>query len=259
MEGLFFFAEFFSIIPSIFAKTNSRNFNNAVSNDYRTVCGAILLKYFVNSINWCIFARQIQLYRFTMRVLFVVFVIVLYFVPSRCLAQDTINKAVSLECVNLDSLEITNKKLLKEIDTYYNKTKELMDTNSFFRVFINRFEENDSNSYLFYISLGEDLENEMQWVRENKSGYFRYNNTLVLIPFLNDSIGIYKRANKKLFCFNRREFVTTCGGHCSKTEAGFKIKKTKASKIKIRKLYFFKSPYSKVKRLFYRIRYRHHF
>jgi len=173
--------------------------------------------------------------------------------------QDSVSMEKTTICVFLDSLEITNIKLLKELNLFYKRNMDIIETNSYFHVFINRFKAGDTTSFIFNIRIGLDLENDLQWARRNNSGYFRINNTLVLIPFLNDSIHVYKRVNSKQFCFNKRETTGACNGHCSASEAGFKITRKSEGKVRIRKLYFFRQPYSHIKRFYYSIRYRYYF
>ncbi len=162
-------------------------------------------------------------------------------------------------CVFIDSLEITNKKLLNEFDRFYCRNMELIDSNSYFDAFILNFKEGDSTSFILNISIGIDLENDLQLARRNNSGYFRINNTLVFVSYLNDSIGVYKRVSKKQICFKRREELSNCYGHCSESEAGFKITRKSPEKIKVRKLFYFKKPFTDIKRFYYGIRYRYYF
>jgi len=194
-----------------------------------------------------------------MRLLITLLLFVLISFHSRGQETDSAFTKKETICVFLDSLEITNKKLLNEFDGFYRRNQDLIDSNSYFDAFILRFKEGDSTSFIFNISIGLDLENDLQLARRNNSGYFRINNTLVFVSYLNDSIGVYKRVNRKQFCFNRREEILACNGHCSESEAGFKITIKSTDKIKVRKLYFFKKPFTDIKRFYYRIRYRYYF
>lgn len=164
---------------------------------------------------------------------------ILFIIPSAGKAQNDLNRTIQKDSVYIDSLVVINKKFLKEFDKFYERNKKSIDINSCFVIFIVGYKENDTSVYCVDISLGNDMENNLQHIRENKSGYFKYKNTLVLIPILIDETCLFLRTSKKLFIFNHKESITYCRGF-SQTQVGYKIKKINTSKIKIRKIYYIK-------------------
>ncbi|MGD9493026.1 MAG: hypothetical protein AB7V36_06695 [Bacteroidales bacterium] len=169
-------------------------------------------------------------------------------------AQD---KLVSTfrDSVDIDSVEVINKKLLLEFEKFYDKNKKSIDDKTYFLIDIMEFKDNDTSSFLLIISIGIDIENDLHWVKENESGFFRFNKRLVLITSLKVNLNLFNRVNKKQFYFNRRENIFVL----PTTKAGYKVKKTMISKTLIRRIFYIKYPYTKIQYLCYKIRYGKHF
>ncbi|PKP01575.1 MAG: hypothetical protein CVU11_14750 [Bacteroidetes bacterium HGW-Bacteroidetes-6] len=194
-----------------------------------------------------------------MKHLSIIFVVALLNLPLSSKTQIEWNKTLNRECVNLDSIEVVNGKLLREINNFHNRNKASIDSNTCFVIDILPYKDTDRNSYLLVIFLEKNSENDLQWVKENQSCYFRVNNTLVLIPIMNDSLNLFKRTNEqKLFCFDKKEYVINSSG-ITTTQVGFKIKTINNSVIKVKKRFYFKHPYSWVQKMYYKIRYKNYF
>jgi hypothetical protein len=184
--------------------------------------------------------------------------VLLFIIPVFGKSQEGLTAPTQIDSVYIDSLEIVNGTFLSKFNEFYAKNEKSIDSNTYFVVLIVRGNENDSNTYWVNISKGNDVENDFQHLRENKSGYYKFKNSLVLIPVLYDEVPIFTRSNKKMFFFGHLEFLRDKYG-LTHTSVGYKISKNKSSELKFKKLYYFKCPYSKVKSLYYRIRYRRYF
>lgn len=181
--------------------------------------------------------------------------LILFLIPTIGKSQGELDRIINKDSVYIDSLEVVNKNFLMKFEKFYEKNKKLFDNKTYFVIDIMGYKDNDTNAFLLIISLGVDLENDLHWLIENTSGFFRFNDKLVLIPSINNRISVFQRVNKKQFYFNRKERITLEPA----TNAGYKVRITKRSKIQIRKLYYIKYPHSKVQGLYYKFRYGKHF
>jgi hypothetical protein len=179
---------------------------------------------------------------------------VVLLIPCIGITQENIKNINLKDTVLIDSVAIINKQFSREFDKFYRRNEELIGIDSYFVVFISHYSEDNSITFLIDVSLRNDLDNYMQNVRENVSGYFIYKNNMVLIPVLYDETGLFIRTRKKQLVFNHKENIAFIRG-LSFTHVGYKLRKTQSSKVKIKKKYYIKYPHSKLKSIYYRIRY----
>jgi len=175
--------------------------------------------------------------------------------PSLTKSQNEFNTILQKESICLDSVEISHKKLENIIHQFYFKNKNNIDSNNYIFIESLPFSKKDTNSFIIMISLRNNLENDLMGMNENNSYYLRINNLLVFVRFLNSRYSINllfnQTSKKKEFYYTRSEYEAI-GVGLKNTIAGYKIKRIEKSESKIRKLYYFNYPPSKLQHLYYK-------
>ncbi|PLW93073.1 MAG: hypothetical protein C0592_07490 [Marinilabiliales bacterium] len=191
-----------------------------------------------------------------------ILLLVQFFIGSSLHSQNIQNEIVCRDSVLLDSVKVINEFFLKRVNSFYEKNKNSLDSNSYFLIENMAFKEYDTTSFIVIISIGNDLENDLMGVEEHNSCFFNLFNTLFLVRFLTNRYGIdllFKRTtSNNMFFFNQRKYEAI-GNGLSSTTAGYRVKLKNNSVSKIKKLYYFNYPTSRLQRFYYRICYRKYY
>jgi len=161
----------------------------------------------------------------------------------------------------IDSVQICSLDFMKNLTTFYKKNKKQLDQNSFFYIDFNRYNDKDSNLYFISLKLRNDLDNTLSINYFSELGYCRYNNILILISYpMDKEFLFFKRMTNKqrTFKYTRAKIVKFCAGIDSPS-MGLKVKKVYDNVFLVKKLYYFKYPSSKSRKIYYKFFYRHYY
>jgi len=188
-----------------------------------------------------------------------IIIIILIFFPLLSMSQNEGNKILYKDSVMLDSVKVVNEKFLFKINKFYNRSKDVIDSNTYFVLENLRYKDSCKNYFEISISLVKDIDNDFMISQNWNSCYFKINNVLVLIRHIEDEYSFdllfQKTKKEKLFYFNQKEYIKFGVGFKA-TMARYKVIINKKNDLKIKELYYVKHAPSRFKRLYYRIRYR---
>lgn len=176
-------------------------------------------------------------------------------------SKNNNDKTLTKDSVWIDSVKVKSEQFLQKLSDFYSKSISSIDTNSFLYIFTSSYPE-DTNCFTVYVGIENDLVNELMTVELFGLFYFMIDDVLVLVKFSEDNEIenlLFKRTTKqRKFTYTNREFIKLKIGHYS-TRAAYEIRKANSSKLKIKKLYYMKYPASRIRKLYYRLRYWNHF
>lgn len=164
------------------------------------------------------------------------------------------NESLKKDSVYLDSVEVVHEKLLQKIHKFYYKNIEDLDSSNYLVAIVISSGDSSKKSLTLDIDFGKDIGNDIQFMQTGRSCYFMIDNTLVLIPWVKESDYIFKKTNKKRkIDFSKKEYVYRTAG-ISATSVGYRIFTVNNSAVRIKKLYSYKYPYTRLQWWYYKLR-----
>ncbi len=204
----------------------------------------------------------------------IIIINILFYIPFLCYSQSLLHGLHGQDSVWLDSVTIKNEYFIEGVYKYYRKNKKTIDTNKYLFIGISRdyySAPNDTSVLSARITIKDDIDNNILSAGDIYSLYFfTINNVLCLLEvnkaykhLLFSKEGeenlLFEKTNaQKMFIYEKRKYIHIPSRPTSPV-ARYKIKMINDSELQIEQQYYMKYPASKIRQLYYRIRYRKFF
>ncbi len=153
-----------------------------------------------------------------------------------------------LDSIQIDSVKLLSTEFANRVLKFCRKNNQELDLNPYLKILLSEQNDKVDTTIIVSILMIKQLENELLLLNEEESGFFIIDSLIVLIPFWKDQAAIlFERTEfSRKFYLESRDIIKVSGG-ISVPQTTYEIFRNRKSKLKIKKLYSFRSPPSKFK------------